>query len=62
MIDIVGNILKLKIKNTDTKDLHSAINKLELLDICRMQYQINKECMFFSTKSETLTKVCMYLS
>ena len=36
MIDIVGKIFTLKLKNIDTKDIHSTINKLELLDICRM--------------------------
>lgn len=46
MIDTVGKNFKLKIKTTDTKDLHSIINKLELLDTCRMQYQINNACSF----------------
>ena len=46
MIDIVGKIFKLKIKIIDTKDIHSTISKPELLDVCRMQYQINNTCSF----------------
>ena len=46
MIDIVGKIFTLRIKNIDTKDIHSTISKLELRDTCRMQYQINNTCSF----------------